>query len=412
MRIVIKFGGTSVATTERINDIARKIARLSRGHEVAVVVSAMGNQTSELLKLFHAVNRAARDKTQLSEVVGLGEILSARLMAAALTGIGLPAVAVTPDKDSWPVFARAVDKRSLAGEKINQEGTALIDRERTAKACRKRLLPLMKKGVIPVVCGFLALDNGKLITLGRGGSDITATLLGRGLKADKVIIVTDVTGVMRGDPKLVRVDQPLAKISVKEIEILSRGGARVVHPAALLHKLPGQKTVIMDFKNPNYRRGGTEIVGHIRARVFRTREKLAFLTIVGQKFLATAGLLQKITRILSEKSISIYGISISENYIGLYVREDLAQSAYQYVYGITHTEPKFKAVSILKNIGRLRVTSSSFIDEPGVIGRIGDLLALNDINILEMNTVKSDITIFLGQPDLPRAYRQLKNMTF
>jgi aspartate kinase len=412
MRIVIKFGGTSVATTGRINGIARKIARLGRGHEVVVVVSAMGNRTSELLKLFQQVNRAARDKTQLSEVVGLGEILSARLMAAALNGIGIQAVAVTPDKDTWPVFAQAVDKQALTSEKINQEGTALIDLDKTAKACRKRLLPLMKKGVIPVVCGFLALDNGKLITLGRGGSDITATLLGRGLDADKVIIVTDVAGVMRGDPRLVRADRHLAKISIKEIEILSRGGARVVHPAALLHKLPAQKVVIMDFKNPDYRSGGSEIVGHIRARVFRTREKLAFLTIVGQKFLATAGLLQKITRSLSERSISIYGISISENYIGLYVREDLAQAAYRHVYEITHTEPKFKAVSILKDIGRLRVTSASFIEEPGVIGRIGDLLALNDINILEMNTVKSDITLFLGQPDLAKAYRLLKSLTF
>jgi len=412
MRIVIKFGGTSIATTARINDIARKIAKLGRGHEVAVVVSAMGNQTSELLKLFQQVNRLARDKTQLSEVVGLGEILSARLMAAAMNGIGIQAVAVTPDKENWPIFAQAADKQALASEKINQEGSAIIDLEKTSEACRKHLRPLMKKGVIPVVCGFLALDNGKLITLGRGGSDISATLLGRGLKADKVIIVTDVSGIMRGDPKLVRTNRHLVKISVKEIEVLSRGGARVVHPAALRHKLPAQKVVIMDFKNPDYRSGGTEIMGHIRARIFRTPEKLAFLTIVGQKFLATAGLLQKITRRLSEGSISIYGISISENYIGLYVREDLAQAAYQHVYGITHAEPKFKAVSILKDIGRLRVTSPSFIEEPGVIGRIGDLLALNNINILEMNTVKSDITLFLSQSDLPKAYRLLKSLTF
>lgn len=412
MRIVIKFGGTSVATTARINDIARKIARLARGREVAVVVSAMGNRTSELLKLFQQVSRAGRDTTQLSEVVGLGEILSARLMAAALNNIGTAATAVTPDKGSWPVFARAVDKQSLAAEKINQEGAALVDLAKTADACRRHLRPLMKKGVIPVICGFLALDNGRLITLGRGGSDITATLLGRGLEADKVIIVTDVAGVMRGDPRLVPADRHLIRISVKEIEILSRGGARVVHPSALLHKTPKQKVVIMDFKNPDYRRGGTEIVGHIRARVFRTRERLAFLTVVGKKFLKTAGLIQKVTLELSEKSISIYGISISENYIGLYVREDLAKEAYRHVYDITHTESKFKAVSILKDIGRLRVTSSSFIEEPGVIGRIGDLLAQSGINILEMNTVKSDITLFLGQTDMSRAERLLKNLKF
>lgn len=412
MRIVIKFGGTSVATTERINEIARKIVRLARGNEVVMVVSAMGNRTSELLNLFRQVNAGAFDTTQVSEIVGLGEILSARLMAAALSAHRGRAAAVTPDQDRWPVFAQAVEKQALAAEKINQEGAAMIDLAKTTAACRDFMIPLLKKGVIPVVCGFLARDNGRLITLGRGGSDITATLLGRCLPADKVIIVTDVSGVMRGDPRLVPAQKHLAKISVREIEILSRGGARIVHPAALLHKLPGQKVVIMDNKNPDFRRGGTEIVGHIRAQVFRTKEKLAFLTVVGRNFLATAGLLHKVTRRLSERDISIYGISISENYIGIYVREDLASTAYRHVYDITHAEPRFKAVSILKNIGRLRLTSSSFIEEPGIIGRIGDLLALNDINILEMNTIKTDITVYLSRSDLSKAYRLLKNLTF
>ncbi len=412
MRIVIKFGGTSVATAGQINDIARKVARLSRQHEVLVVVSAMGNQTSELLDLYRQVHPDASDVSRVSEVVGIGEVLSARLMAAALVRRGVRSVAVTPDTAAWPIFAQAVEKQALAADKINQEGAALIDLSKTVEACHAHLLPLLRNRVIPVVCGFLALDNGQLITLGRGGSDVTATLLGRGLDADRVIIVTDVAGVLPGDPKRVRAIKHLPKISVKEIEILSRGGARVVHPAALLHKLPGQPVVIMDYKSPDYGRGGTEIIGYIRARVYRTSERLAFITVVGEHLLGTAGLLQNITKHLSGRDISIYGISISEHYIGLYVREPAAETAYAEIYKLTHTEPRFKAVSILKDIGRLRITSSSFIEEPGVIGRIGDLLALSGINILEMNTIKSDITIYLSQTDMGRAYKLLKNLTF
>lgn len=412
MRIVIKFGGTSLATADQINTIAAKIRRLSRAHEVAVVVSAMGNQTSELLNLYRRVNPGRAEISQVSEIVGLGEILSARLMAAALTRAGARSIAVTPDTAAWPVFAQAVEKQALAAEKINQEGAALIDLPKTTEACQNHLRPWLRRRIVPVICGFLAMDQNRLITLGRGGSDITATLLGRCLAADRVIIVTDVAGVLPGDPKRVRADRHLDRISVKEIEILSRGGARVVHPAALVHKLPDQKIIIMDYKNRDYLQGGTEIVGHIRARVQRTPAVLAFLTVVGDDFLSTPGLLKKITERLSHRAISIFGISLSEQYIGLYLRESQSEKAYAEIYEITHREPRFKAVSILKNIGRLRVTSSSFIEEPGIIGRIGDLLALNNINILEMNTIKSDITIYLAQTDMTQAFKLLKNLAF
>lgn len=414
MRIVVKFGGTSVATARHIKDAARKIAVLKRnGHEVAVVVSAMGNQTSELMKLLHSVNDRTKDLNRITEVVGMGEVISARLMALALNKSGTPARAITPDSGVWPVYAQVVGKKTISADKINQEGIAIIDMAKTSDACAKHLMPLLKKKIVPVVCGFLARDeNNGLIAIGRGGSDITATLLGRCLDADKVIIATDVPGIMAGDPRLVKADQRLKEITVKEIEYLSRGGARVIHPSALLYKLPSQKVVIADYRSKDLNRGGTEIVGSVGASVVITKETLAFITVVGRKFLATAGLVQKISRRLSERKISIYGISLSENYIGLYVAEKFAEQAYNDIYSITHTERRFRAVSIRKGVNRLCVTSQSFIEEPGVIGRIGDLLALNNINIIEMNTIQSDITIFLNRSDARKASDLLKSVKF
>ena len=413
MRIVIKFGGTSVASADLIKMAVRKIKNIKRGNEIAVVVSAMGNQTSELLRLLRSVNDKTCNISKVSEVIGLGEIISARLMALALNKIGLSAAAITPDTGSWPIYAQAVSKKTIAADKINQEGIAIIDLGKTLDCCRKQIIPLLKKNVIPVVCGFLAKDdNDQLIAIGRGGSDITATLLGRCINADKIIIVTDVPGVLSGDPRLVKVGGHLKTITVKEIEHLSRGGARVIHPSALLYKLPSQKVVIADYKSKNLNRGGTEIVGHISANVHQTDEDLSFITVVGEGFLSTAGLIQKISKKLSEKKISIYGLSISENYIGLYVAEKYAETSYNDIYRITHTEPRFRAVSIRKGVARLCITSPNFIEEPGVIGRIGDLLALNSINILEMNTIQSDITVFLNKEDIRRAYKLLKGVKF
>jgi aspartokinase len=104
--------------------------------------------------------------------------------------------------------------------------------------------------------------------------------------------------------------------------------------------------VIADYRSKDLARGGTEIVGSAGASVAVTRETLAFITVVGRRFLATAGLIQKISRRLTERKISIYGISLSENYIGLYVAERSAEQAYHDIYSITHTEPRFRAVSI------------------------------------------------------------------
>jgi aspartate kinase len=414
MRIVVKFGGTSLATAQHIKNAARKIGSLKRnGHEIAVVVSAMGNKTSELMKLLRAVNDRTKDISRITEVVGMGEVISARLMALALNKDGTPAKAITPDAATWPVHAQVAGRKTISPDKINQEGIAIIDMAKTSDACGKHLVPLLKKKIVPVICGFLARDeNSGLIAIGRGGSDITATLLGRCLEADKVIIVTDVPGVMAGDPRLVKADRHLREITVKEIEYLSRGGARIIHPSALLYKLPSQKVVIADFRSVDLNRGGTEIVGSVGASVVMTRETLAFITVVGRKFLATAGLVQKISRRLSEKKISIYGISLSENYIGLYVAEKIAERAYHDIYSITRAEPRFRAVSIRKGVKRVCVTSQSFIEEPGVIGRIGDLLAMNNINIIEMNTIQSDITIFLNRSDAGKACDLLKAVKF
>src|SRR6056297_1489924 len=218
MRIVAKFGGTSVADGDRINRAADSIAAaVEAGHEVAVVVSAMGGTTDVLL------DEMKFDATEAdrAEIVSMGERTSVRMLKGALEARGIDAEFLEPGRDNWPIIT-------------DEYGEVDVDVTRArAEDCAES----MAGGVVPVITGFLAEDHdGTITTLGRGGSDTTAVMLGNYMGADEVVIVTDVEGVMTGDPNVVEGARNVGEITVDELRNLSFRGAEVVAPSALTYK--------------------------------------------------------------------------------------------------------------------------------------------------------------------------------
>ncbi|MFB6182845.1 MAG: aspartate kinase, partial [Candidatus Nanohaloarchaea archaeon] len=155
MKLVVKFGGTSLKNGERIENAAESIKQaLDHGHEATVVASAMGNTTDELLDNIN-FNAKERDR---DEIISMGERTSVRMLKAALESKGVDAEFIEPCKDSWPV---KVDSEGNVKEEETRENTGKIDEK-------------MENGVTPVVTGFLAEDpQGNVTTLARGGSDTT-----------------------------------------------------------------------------------------------------------------------------------------------------------------------------------------------------------------------------------------------
>ncbi|MFB6188778.1 MAG: aspartate kinase, partial [Halapricum sp.] len=184
MRVVAKFGGTSLGDGNRINRAADSIAKaVQQGHEVAVVASAMGNTTDELLDEIEY----DASETDRAQIVSMGERTSVRMLKGALAARGVEAVFLEPGSDQWPIITDEY------GE---------VDVEETTR--RAHALAGQLNDVVPVITGFLAQDHqGNVTTLGRGGSDTTAVMLGKYVDADEVVIVTDVEGVMTGDPRVV-----------------------------------------------------------------------------------------------------------------------------------------------------------------------------------------------------------------
>jgi aspartate kinase len=209
-RIVMKFGGTSVADLDRIRNVAARVkAQVDQGDEVAVVVSAMAGTTNQLVDWCQKLS-PLHDAREYDAVVATGEQVTAGLTAIALQSLGV-------DARSWMGWQVAVETDGQHGKaRINSiEGEELIAR--------------MQAGQVPVVAGFQGIGpDNRVTTLGRGGSDTSAVALAAALHADRCDIYTDVDGVYTTDPRIVAKARKLAKITYEEMLELASVGAKVL----------------------------------------------------------------------------------------------------------------------------------------------------------------------------------------
>jgi aspartate kinase len=213
--IVQKYGGTSVGSVERILHVARRVMRsVEAGHSVAVVVSAMGHTTDELVKLARDITLRPPER-EMAMLLATGEQVSVSLLAMALQTMGTPAVSFTGPQ---------------AG--VVTDGNPLNARIKEFNVFRVR--EALENGKVAVVAGFQGLDSeGEINTLGRGGSDTTAVALAAALGADSCEIYTDVDGVFTIDPRIVPEARKLDEITYDEMLELASLGAKVLHPRAV-----------------------------------------------------------------------------------------------------------------------------------------------------------------------------------
>jgi aspartate kinase len=209
-RIVMKFGGTSVANLDRIRDAAQRVKREAEaGNEIAVVVSAMAGATNQLVAMCQSL-APLHDAREYDTVVATGEQVTSGLLAIALQEIGI-------DARSWQGWQIPVltDDAHAKARILSIDGAELIER--------------MGRGQVAVVCGFQGIGpDNRIATLGRGGSDTSAVALAATLKADRCDIYTDVDGIYTTDPRIVPQARKLAKISYEEMLELASVGAKVL----------------------------------------------------------------------------------------------------------------------------------------------------------------------------------------
>ncbi|MCS7031883.1 MAG: aspartate kinase [Gloeomargarita sp. SKYG116] len=215
--IVQKYGGTSVATVERIQAVAQRIVQtVAQGHQVVVVVSAMGHTTDELIALAKAVNPQPSPR-EMDMLLSTGEQVSIALVAMALEALGQPAI-------------------SLTGTQVGIITEADHGRARILHIPTDRIRQELEQGKVVVIAGFQGISSSRTLeitTLGRGGSDTSAVAIAAALGADGCEIYTDVPGILTTDPRIVPDAQVLPQVTCEEMLELASLGAKVLHPRAV-----------------------------------------------------------------------------------------------------------------------------------------------------------------------------------
>jgi len=271
---IIKFGGTSVGDAGSIEKVVEIIRATSQESDVVVVVSAMSGVTNKLLQaaseseagngkavadilrqvrqqhnaalraLIQSPEEQRRIGRRMDELFEEGDRLcQGTILLRELTLRARDAISALGERLSVPLVAAALKERGVASEAIEATDLVVTDSSHgaadpwldlTRERCEARLLPLLKQGIVPVVTGFIgATTEGVLTTLGRGGSDYSATILGAVLDADEVVIWTDVDGLLTADPRLVPDACTIPEISYREAAELAYFGAKVLHPKTL-----------------------------------------------------------------------------------------------------------------------------------------------------------------------------------
>ncbi len=213
--IVAKFGGTSVASPERIKNVAKRLVRLKQeGHQVVAVVSAMGKTTDELVGLANAIN-ANPPARELDRLLSTGEHVSMTLLAMAIEALGYRSM-------------------SFTGRQAGIETDGTHNKAKIVKVDNERIMRALDDGVIPVIAGFQGIDkNDDITTLGRGGSDTTAVAVAWGIQADVCEIYSDVEGVYTCDPRVVPRAKKLDQISYDDMLELASAGSGVLQSRAV-----------------------------------------------------------------------------------------------------------------------------------------------------------------------------------
>ena len=378
--IVVKFGG-SVLENDKSIDQAANLVRdtAARGLGIVVVVSALKGVTDQLIALAKKVN-PDMDPALMDELLSTGEKTSARLMAGALASRHIDAVIVDPDTQYWPIIT---DDRHLDANPLM---------EVSKKRVEERLIPLLRTGRVPVVCGFLGkTEKGKTTTMGRGGSDTTAVVLGNCLRAREVVLIKDVEGVYSSDPDKVSNPRFIDMLHGEEAEMLAAGGAKFLHVKALKYQGNGNRIRVTSLEKLN---AGTIIKGDLAEMSLEIfPQGVSMITVVGldSKRLESVSYLTKAVR---EDGGSLLALSLESTSAIFYVAG--GRNVLEGVHQVLVKESVGKAVSSFDGLSMITVKGMALETETGIVQRITQPLARSSINLFGIVTILSSIRVFVS----------------
>ncbi|MDY5985582.1 aspartate kinase [Sporofaciens sp. SGI.106] len=390
MLIVKKFGGSSVADKERIFNVANRCVEDYRaGHDVVVVLSAMGDTTDDLIELAHSINPEPK-KRELDMLLTTGEQVSVALMAMAMQSMDVPAV-------------------SLNAFQVQMHSTSRYGNARFKRIDTDRIQHELDSRKIVIVTGFQGVNKyDDITTLGRGGSDTTAVALAAVLHADKCEIYTDVDGVYTADPRVVKNAMKLDEVTYDEMLELATLGAKVLHNRSVeMAKKYGVELVVRSSLN---RSEGTIIKEKVKMEKMlitgvAADKNTARISVIGVE--DKPGTAFKIFNTLARNNINVDIILQSVGRegtkdISFTVSQDDLKDALAVLE--EHKEAlTIQEITFNDHVAKLSVVGAGMMSNPGVAAKMFESLFNSRVNINMISTSEIRITVLVDEKDIDKA---------
>ena len=391
---VKKYGGTSVGSPERILKVAQElVAEHRRGVPQVVVASAMADTTEQLLDMARRVTKRPRAR-ELDLILTTGEQVSIALLAMAVQDLGVMA---TP----------------LTGAQCGIRTDGNFTRARIQEISTEKIQGILAQGNIVIVAGFQGVTSDQEITtLGRGGSDLTATALAAALKAPACEIYTDVDGVFTADPRMVPEARLLPWISYEEMLEYAASGSQVLHPRSV--EVASRFNVPLQVRSAFHNRPGTTVVKE------EELEKVAITGVTGDPKIArlaltrvkdVPGVAANISTALADEGINIrliiQGIRHDKtNDISLIIAEEDAERSAEVLRRVADAVGSTE-VLVDTNVAKVSIIGSGIASSPGVAGRMFQALAREGINIELISSSEVRIACVIARDRLEDAVRAI-----
>lgn len=399
--IVQKFGGTSVADTEKIKKVADAVIREKNlGNDVVVVVSAMGHTTDYLVKMASEIS-ATPSAREMDMLLSTGEGVSMALLAMAIQSKGYDAVSLN------------AMQIGIMTENVHQKA-------RIVNIKTDRLRKNLDEGKIIVVAGFQGItEHGEITTLGRGGSDTSAVALAAALKAARCDIYTDVEGVYTTDPRIVPTASKQDMISYEEMLELAHAGANVLHPRSVetAKQFSVPLRVRSTFKLDNL---GTLIIGAKDMEIYKpvtgVAVDLSQVKVVVCDVPDVPGNAAKLFGALAEANISVdmiiqsYARTTSNtNDIAFTVDKADKERALMILEKVK-IDLNARSVHMEEDIAKVSIVGAGMVDRPGIASTMFETMAKAGVNIKMISTSEIKISCLVAKDDANRSVKALHDV--
>jgi aspartate kinase len=430
---VLKFGGTSVGSAASLARV-RDIVRAAGEPRPVVVVSAHSGVTDELLAQArsapggkYTLRKLRLRHTRLLKEIGVDPTLLAPCLdelGDLLRGLALVGELTPRSLDLVASFGERLAVRGIAAYLTNEGVQALpvdaydlglrTDSRHTAATPDPDCFPEVRrsleriKDAVPVVTGFIAKDKkGNVTTLGRSGSDLTATLLGAALRADEVQIWTDVDGVMTADPRLVRNAQAIPALSIAEASELAYYGAKVIHPATMLPAVENRiPVVVRNTSHPEY--AGTRILGEAPVtknpvKSIAHKRGIILITVASTRMLLQSGFMAKIFEVFARYDLSVDLVATSEVTVSVTVDTDRNLDA------VVEELSEFSEVTVEPDMAQVCVVGEGIREKVGVAAEVFGTLkkARLPVRLISHGGTKINISFLVEDQSVSRTVRAL-----